>query len=132
MSDSSIRQRLVRWAILPAAAGLTLGLSAFTAPVAEAATHYCNGYKATIVGTNGADDIEGTSGRDVIVALGGNDDIDGNGGNDVICAGSGHDDVDGGRGNDWISGGSGRDTVKQRYASEREEDRWEDRYGYDD
>ena len=104
-------RRLSRFAILPLAAGLAIGLSAFSAPQAQAATQYCNGYKATIVGTNGNDDIEGTSGRDVIVGLGGHDEIDGNGGNDVICAGSGNDEVDGGSGNDYIHGGSGHDLV---------------------
>lgn len=79
MSDSTLAHRIGRWAILPAAATLGLGLSTFTASTAEAATYYCNGFKATIVGTSG-----------------------------------------------------NNDTVEQRYASDREEDRWEDRYGYDD
>ena len=103
-------RRLSRFAILPLAAGLAIGLSAFSAPQAQAATQYCNGCKAPIVGTNDNDDIEGTSGRDVSVGLGGHDEIDGKGGNE-ICAGSGNDEVDGGSGNDYIHGGSGHDLV---------------------
>ena len=56
-------------------------------PAAQAATQYCNGFKATIVGTSGNDNIDGTIGLDV-----------------------------------------GTDTVKQRHASDREEDR----YSHDD
>lgn len=43
MSDSTFIQRIARWTVLPAAIGLGFGLSAFSAPAAEAATHYCNG-----------------------------------------------------------------------------------------
>src|SRR4030095_10153734 len=50
----------------------------------------CNGKPATIVGTDGGDDLKGTQGPDVIVGLGGNDiNIKGLGGNDVICGGKG-------------------------------------------
>ncbi len=112
MTISTTARRITRWAVVPAAVGLGLSLSALAAPTAEAAGYTCNGYQATIVGTNGSNDIEGTSGRDVIVALGGHDEIDGNGGNDVICAGAGNDEVDGGSGNDWIDGGSGHDDLE--------------------
>ena len=102
------------------AAALVGGLALAVSPLsAEAATHTCNGYKATIVGTNGNDDIEGTSGRDVIVGLGGHDEIDGNGGNDVICAGSGNDEVDGGSGNDYIHAGSGHDQLEGSSGNDR-------------
>ena len=47
------------------------GLSLAAVVPAYAATQTCNGLEATIVGTNGNDDLEGTSGRDVIVGLGG-------------------------------------------------------------
>lgn len=43
MSDSTFIQRIARWTVLPAAIDLGFGLSAFSAPAAEAATHYCNG-----------------------------------------------------------------------------------------
>ena len=84
--------------------------SAAAAP-ANAATSTCNGEPATIVGTNSHDDIEGTSGRDVIVGLAGNDEIDGNGGNDVICGDAGADELDGDSGDDWLNGGSGNDEI---------------------
>jgi len=63
----------------------------------------CLGHKATIVGTNGADDIAGTPHRDVIAALGGRDKVRGLGGPDVICGGKGKDD---------LFGGAGRNEVK--------------------
>lgn len=72
----------------------------------------CDGFQATIIGTNGPDVLRGRAGSDVIVGLGGNDDIDGGGGSDVICAGSGNDDVDGDGGADTIYGESGHDTIR--------------------
>jgi Ca2+-binding RTX toxin-like protein len=45
----------------------------------------CEGETATIVGTNGNNDITGTSGDDVIAALGGNDRIRAQGGDDLVC-----------------------------------------------
>jgi Ca2+-binding RTX toxin-like protein len=93
------------------------------------ATPTCNGKPATIVGTDGGDDLVGTQGPDVIVGLGGNDiNIKGLGGNDVICGGKGRDflwgswgkdtllgqadgdALDGGNGNDRCEGGKGKDT----------------------
>jgi Ca2+-binding RTX toxin-like protein len=72
----------------------------------------CRGVDATIVGTNGADDIHGTASRDVIVAKGGADDIEGRGGNDLICAGSGNDHAEGDDGNDTILGNRGNDELE--------------------
>jgi hypothetical protein len=40
--------------------------------------------------------------------------------------------VEGGSGKDKLSGGKGKDILRQYKASDRVEDRWEDRYGYDD
>ena len=54
MTISTTARRAVRWAVVPAALGLGLGLTALAAPTAEAAGYTCNGYKATIVGTNGS------------------------------------------------------------------------------
>ena len=80
----------------------------------------CHGVLATIVGTRGADRIQGSMRRDVIVARGGSDTIHALGGNDLICAGQGHDRVFGqggrdamfgGRGNDVVIGGHGRDAM---------------------
>ena len=112
MTISTTARAVVRRAVVPPAHGVGLGLTALAAPTAEAATYTCNGYQATIVGTNGSNDIEGTRGRDVIVALAGHDEIDGNGGNDIICAGAGNYEVDGGSGNDRIDGGSGHDDLE--------------------
>jgi uncharacterized delta-60 repeat protein len=64
----------------------------------------CLGHKATIVGTNGPDDIAGTPHRDVIAALGGRDKVRGLSGPDVIC---------GGKGKDSLFGGAGRNEVRQ-------------------
>ena len=64
----------------------------------------CLGRRATIVGTQKADELTGTARRDVIAALGGKDKVRGLGGADVIC---------GGRGQDSLGGGPGRDEVKQ-------------------
>ncbi len=71
----------------------------------------CFGERATIVGTEGSDRINGTQGRDVIVGLGGNDRINGLSGDDLICSGDGDDHVNGNNGNDAIDGGSGYDRV---------------------
>ncbi len=64
----------------------------------------CMKRKATIVGTQGPDELIGTPRRDVIVALGGKDKVRGLTGPDLIC---------GGRGKDQLLGGPGRDKVRQ-------------------
>ena len=83
----------VLWAVAPAGA-------------AEAAAKpRCHGEVATIVGTDGSDEIKGTPGRDVIVGGKGDDEIDGRGGADVICGQRGSDELRGGRGDDLLDGG---------------------------
>lgn len=81
----------------------------------------CAGQAATILGTEGDDDIDGTPGPDVIHGLGGSDRIHGLGGDDVICGGDGddrlfgedgNDILDGGNGNDRLLGGNGNDTMR--------------------
>lgn len=72
---------------------------------------YCGDEIATIVGTDGADNLVGTEDDDVIAGLGGDDIIDGLGGDDLICAGLGNDTVQGGSGLDWISGDEGNDDL---------------------
>ncbi|HWU20683.1 MAG TPA: InlB B-repeat-containing protein, partial [Nocardioides sp.] len=79
--------------------------------VVTARPRFCNGLRATIVGTKGADVLHGTSGRDVIWAGAGNDRVAGLGGADMICGGDGNDRIDGGAGNDVLSGGTGRDRL---------------------
>ncbi len=96
--------RLVRSLVpaLVAAAGLAAPVA--IAPLAQAAAPTCAGLKATIVGNNKGNTINGTPRRDVIVARGGNDTIRGGGGNDVICGGDGADVIVGGEGNDRLYG----------------------------
>jgi peptidoglycan hydrolase-like protein with peptidoglycan-binding domain len=69
----------------------------------------CQGAAATIVGTDGPDELLGTDGSDVIAGLGGDDQIEGLGGDDLICAGPGDDVVRGGLGDDRIFGEAGND-----------------------
>ena len=90
------------------AATLLLGLilAAYLAVTASGAENgaapMCDGHRATIVGTDGADVIWGGPGDDKIY---------GGLGNDIICGGPGDDLIHGGRGNDWIEAGSGTDRV---------------------
>jgi hypothetical protein len=79
------------------------------APPATSAT--CRGKQATIVGTDGADQITGTPAADVIAALGGKDKLSGLAGKDVICGAKGNDTLKGGAGNDQLSGQKGDDKL---------------------
>jgi Ca2+-binding RTX toxin-like protein len=72
----------------------------------------CQGKDATIVGSEGADQLQGTALADVIVGLGGADNIVAKGKNDIVCAGSGKDVVSGGRGNDRLNGEGGSDILR--------------------
>jgi Ca2+-binding RTX toxin-like protein len=74
----------------------------------------CLGVVATIVGTEGNNNLIGTPGDDVIAGLGGDDRIDGKGGNDLICGGVGNDSLDGGDGEDILVGGDGNDKLQGR------------------
>lgn len=80
----------------------TAGSSAY--PLTTAAAVSCKGVPATIVGTDGRDDITGTPGRDVIATGEGPDDIHARGGRDLVCAGPGIDYLWGGPGNDRLYG----------------------------
>ncbi|REJ50440.1 MAG: calcium-binding protein [Microcystis flos-aquae DF17] len=82
--------------------------------------------QADFTGTNGNDNITGTSTSDNIFGLDGNDTLSGLGGNDNIYGGNGNDSLDGGdgsdyftndAGNDTINGGSGTDRYKVDYSS---------------
>lgn len=92
-----------------------------TAVNAAPPTPTCGGQDATIIGTEGDDQLTGTKKADVIVTLGGNDTVDGLGGNDVICTAAGNDTVRGrggddtirtGSDNDILRGGDGRDVLR--------------------
>jgi Ca2+-binding RTX toxin-like protein len=71
----------------------------------------CFGAPATIVGTEGSDNITGTAGPDVIVSLGGVDLIASGAGDDRVCAGPGNDVALLEEGNDSWDGGDGVDNV---------------------
>ncbi|MBA2642502.1 MAG: hypothetical protein H0U82_06200 [Actinobacteria bacterium] len=62
---------------------------------------------ATIVGTEGRDELIGTPGNDVIAALGGDDFVVGLAGNDALCGGPGNDGYVPGLGDDLVDGGGG-------------------------
>ena len=70
------------------------------------------GLGSPIIGTNGSEVINGTSGNDLIFALGGSDKVDGKGGNDCIVGGNGSDKLIGGTGADVILGGNGSDSLE--------------------
>ncbi len=90
--------RLLGVALLLAGTGLA-------APArAEAAT--CAGLAATIVGTDGDDELVGTPGDDVIAGLGGQDEVDAGAGDDVVCGDAGADVLTGGDGDDRLYGGT--------------------------
>jgi Ca2+-binding RTX toxin-like protein len=81
---------------------MTLSPVSGTAMAGNGAT--CQGVRATILGTDGDDDLIGTSGDDVIVAGGGDDTADAGAGDDLVCGGTGADDLTGGVGNDRLYG----------------------------
>ena len=66
---------------------------------------------AVVIGGKGNDDLEGTSGKDIIVSGRGDDVIDAGDGNDIVISGSGNDTVVAGDGNDLVLAGKGDDTV---------------------
>jgi hypothetical protein len=98
----------VVWLVLPSA--VTMSLPPPSLPAAFATTTdgvTCEGETATIVGTNGDDDIVGTPGNDVIAALGGDDSIRALGGNDLVCGEAGNDAMSGDDGNDNLDSRDG-------------------------
>lgn len=99
-------------------AGLALVLGVTTAlvgaagsPGAAAEPVTCGGAVATIVGTDGPDDLVGTPGIDVVQLGAGDDTFRGLGGDDWICDGDGDDRIDSGPGDDWIFAGAGDDQI---------------------
>jgi len=66
----------------------------------------------TLVGSQRADRLKGTPGRDVICAFGGADKIIGLGGPDLLEGGPGKDRILGGPGADTLSGGPGNDRLE--------------------
>ncbi len=84
----------------------------------QPAIYVCAGRAATIVGTDGDDDITGTAGNDVIHARRGNDTVRASGGDDVVCGGAGNDVLRGGAGNDDLRGEAGTDLCRGGGGSE--------------
>ncbi len=90
-------------------ATLVASLAVFGLAIAAPTAALPSGPQCTIVGTGGADVLNGTKGDDVICAMGGGDQVRGRGGNDTILLGTGTDFFLGGRGNDVIRAGPGPD-----------------------
>jgi Ca2+-binding RTX toxin-like protein len=104
--------RTARRVVLPFALVVVSALASWAGPATGAAAPRCLGKVATIVGTNGDDEIAGTPGPDVIAARGGWDFIRSGAGNDRICGGRGLETVRAGVGDDRIASGPGSDAVK--------------------
>jgi len=121
---SSLLTAKRRRVLLHLAAGfLSLQLSLSTVPVAQAQTGVCFDEFPNLLrllGTSGADTLNGNNssericglqGNDTIRANGGNDKVVGNEGKDTISGGNGDDLLRGGKDNDWIEGDPGADTL---------------------
>ncbi|MGH3444273.1 MAG: calcium-binding protein [Nocardioidaceae bacterium] len=94
----------MRVATVSGAATLVLGLTTGVSGAWADPPDTCDGLTATIVGTDGDDDVTGTTGDDVVSLGAGRDHFDGRGGNDVVCGGPGFDSLRGGAGDDHIFG----------------------------
>ncbi len=97
-----------RWATVFVSAVLTIPVFLF-ATVAQGGPQKCHGQDATIVGTDGSDEIRGTDRADVIVAGAGDDRVNALDGNDRVCGGKGNDSLRGRRQADVLYGGVGSD-----------------------
>ena len=86
---------------------------------APAALGLCAGQTATIVGTDGADDLRGTNGDDVIAAGGGDDRVVGLRGDDVVCGAAGADVLRGKGGDDTLRGGPDKDVLRGGHGLDR-------------
>lgn len=96
------------------AAGVDMMRVTFSGPIALDNIRIapsCAGERATLIGTDGNDELVGTDSSDVIVGFGGADQIEGLGGDDVICGGDGNDVINGGSGRDRIFGDAGHDRL---------------------
>ena len=71
----------------------------------------CSGRRPTLWGTDFADRLRATRGRDVVASLGGGDSVTGLRGADALCGGGGRDRLAGGRGDDRLQGGGSRDRL---------------------
>ena len=81
----------------------------------------CNqtpGFYNVIEGTDGSDNLQGTSGPDLILAMGGSDKVTGNSGADCIVGGDGSDKLIGNNGDDVILGGAGSDSIEGNHGED--------------
>ena len=97
--------------LVMAFSGIAMVVSCSVVP-ANVTPVWCWSSPRAISGTPGDDDIEGTSGDDVICGGPGDDRIHGGGGNDLIFGGPGDDVISAEVGRDTIVGGDGADHVK--------------------
>ncbi|BAG02680.1 Calx-beta domain-containing protein [Microcystis aeruginosa] len=77
--------------------------------------------QADFTGTNGNDNITGTSASDNIFGLDGNDTLSGLGGSDNIYGGNGNDSLNGGDGSDYFTNDAGNDTINGGSGTDRYE-----------
>jgi Ca2+-binding RTX toxin-like protein len=77
--------------------------------------------QADFTGTNGNDNITGTSDSDNIFGLDGNDTLSGLGGSDNIYGGNGNDSLNGGDGSDYFTNDAGNDTINGGSGTDRYE-----------
>ena len=79
----------------------------------------CRGYPASVVGTKESDELQGTTGPDVIAAGAGSDLVEALDGDDLLCGGADSDDLRGGSGADVISGGVSADALSGNTGDDR-------------
>jgi len=72
-------------------------------------------------GTAGRDDIAGRAGDDILLGLGGNDDLYGGAGDDRLAGGAGDDELHGGLGSDTFVFDGGRDRIEDLSIGDRVE-----------
>lgn len=122
------RIRTARLGAALAGAALLVGWGAVVQPGVAGAPTTCQGLPATIIGTDGDDEVFGTAERDVVSLGEGDDSFEGGTGDDVVCGGPGDDTLfalegvvrlDGGKGDDRLQassgvvrGGHGNDTLE--------------------
>lgn len=70
-----------------------------------------NGSGLVIVGTNGADALQGSEAGDLICALDGDDAVQAHGGNDTVHGGGGKDAIEAGAGDDAMFGEGDKDVI---------------------
>lgn len=98
-------------ALVLLAPAVTLAPAVLSFAPASAGGGTCQGQTATMVGTDGDDDLDGTVLPDVVVLGAGNDTFHGRQGDDVVCGGEGNDQLFGSSGNDSLDGDGGRDKI---------------------